>query len=78
MTKTELRAFLATAVPAAIAEGKAYVVRRSGGRAVRELPNEVADAIPQFKRPGPRRMYQRIGTKGAGYEIETYSPFQQT
>ena len=81
MTKTELRAFLAAAVPAAIADGKAYVVRRPVGRAaraIRELPNEVADAIPQFKRPGPRRMYQRIGTKGAGYEIETYSPFQRT
>jgi hypothetical protein len=78
MTKTELRAFLAAAVPAAIADGKAYVVRRPGGRAIRELPNEVADAIPQFKRPAPRRMYQRIGTKGAGYEIETYHPFQKT
>jgi hypothetical protein len=38
----------------------------------------VADAIPQFKRPAPRRMYQRIGTKGAGYDIETYSPFGRT
>ena len=33
---------------------------------------------PTYKSTTPRRMYQRIGTKGAGYEIETYSPFQKT
>jgi hypothetical protein len=33
---------------------------------------------PTYKSTTPRRMYQRIGTKGAGYEIETYSPFGRT
>lgn len=72
MTKDELRALLADLVPAAIADGRAYVVRRPAGKAVRELPNEQ----PALRAPRPRRIYQRQGIYGAGFAIPTYKPFQ--
>jgi len=71
MTKDELRALLADLVPAAIADGRAYVVRRSAGAAVRELPNEQ----PALRAPRPRRIYQRQGVYGAGFAIPTYKQF---
>ena len=74
MTKDQMRALLADLVPAAIADGRAYVVRRPAGKAVREIPNDVAP--PQVRAPRPRRIHQRQGVYGAGFEIETYKPFQ--
>ena len=71
MTKDELRALLADLVPAAVADGRAYVVRRSAGKAVRELPNEQ----PQVRPVRPRSMYQRQGVYGAGFAIPTYKKF---
>lgn len=71
MTKDELRALLADLVPAAIADGRAYVVRRPAGKAVRELPNEQSQVRPIR----PRSMYQRQGIYGAGFAIQTYKPF---
>lgn len=71
MTKDELRALLADLVPAAIADGRAYVVRRPAGKAVRELPNEQ----PQVRPTRPRSMYQRQGIYGAGFAIQTYKQF---
>jgi len=76
MTKDELRALLADLVPAAIADGRAYVVRRSAGSYVRELPN--ATAPVQTKPMRPRRIYPRQGVYGAGFEIPTYRSFQDT
>jgi len=76
MTKDELRALLADLVPAAIADGRAYVVRRPAGKAIRDIPNEVAP--PNIRAPRPRRIYQRQGVYGAGFEIETYKTFQKT
>lgn len=71
MTKDELRALLADLVPAAIADGRAYVVRRPAGKAVRELPNEQ----PQIRPVRPRSLYQRQGVHGAGFAIPTYKTF---
>jgi hypothetical protein len=71
MTKDELRALLADLVPAAIADGRAYVVRRPAGKAVRELPNEQ----PQVRPVRPRSLYQRQGVHGAGFAIPTYKKF---
>ena len=74
MTKDEMRSLLSTLVPAAIADGRAYVVRRPAGKAVSEAPNPAVQVRPMR----PRRIYQRQGVYGAGFEIETYKPFQQT
>lgn len=76
MTKDEMRQLLSTLVPEAIAEGRAYVVRRPAGSAVRELPN--AEAIPNVRPPRPRRMFIRQGIHGAGFAIPTYKSFQDT
>lgn len=76
MTKDQMRALLADLVPAAIAEGRAYVVRHAAGTAVREVPNDVAP--PNVRAPRPRRIYQRQGVYGAGFKIETYKPYQKT
>jgi hypothetical protein len=73
MTKDELRALLADLVPAAIADGRAYVVRRPAGKAVREIPNDVAP--PQVRPVRPRSMYQRQGVYGAGFQVQTYKQF---
>lgn len=73
MTKSEMRALLSDLVPSAIADGKAFVVR-SGGR-VKAVPDDLAQV--QVKPMRPRRMYQRVGTKGAGYEIETFKKHAQ-
>lgn len=74
MTKDELRLLLATLVPAAIADGRAYVVRRPAGKAVRDLPNDAHQV--QTRAPRPRRIYQRQGVYGAGFDIPTYKTFQ--
>lgn len=76
MTKDQMRALLADLVPAAIAEGRAYVVRSPAGKAVREVPNDVAP--PDIRAPRPRRIYQRQGVYGAGFEIHTYKTYQKT
>lgn len=76
MTKDQMRALLADLVPAAIADGRAYVVRRPAGKAVREVPNDKAP--PNVRAPRPRRIYPRQGVYGAGFEVETYKTFQQT
>ena len=75
MTKDEMRSLLSTLVPAAIADGRAYVVRRPAGASVRETTNP---AFSDFRPMRPRRLYQRQGVYGAGFEIETYKPFQRT
>ena len=76
MTKDELRLLLATLVPAAIADGRAYVVRRPAGKAVRDLPNDAHQV--QTRTPRPRRIYPRQGVHGAGFDIPTFKPFQKT
>ena len=76
MTKDQMRALLADLVPAAIADGRAYVVRRPAGCRVSPLPNDVAP--PNVRAPRPRRIYQRQGVDGAGFKIETYKPYQKT
>ena len=76
MTKDQMRARLADLVPAAIADGRAYVVRHAAGKAVREVPNDVAP--PNVRAPRPRRIYPRQGVYGAGFEIPTYKPYQKT
>lgn len=74
MTKDEMRALLATVVPAAIADGRAYVVRRPAGKAVREVPNAVAQV--QTKPVRPLRMFRRQGVMGAGFKVPTFKPLQ--
>ena len=76
MTKDEMRALLADLVPAAIADGRAYVVRRAAGKAVRELPNEEAQV--QTKPVRPMRMFPRQGVKGAGFNVPTFKRHQGT
>lgn len=76
MTKDEMRALLADLVPAAIEDGRAFVVRHAAGKAVREVPNHKAP--PHIRAPRPRRIYPRQGVYGAGFEVETYKTFQQT
>lgn len=72
MTKDEMRAFLAQAVPAAIADGRAYVVRRPSASRVRELPNEAVQV--QTKPVRPMRILPRQGVNGAGFKIPTFKP----
>ena len=72
MTKDEMRAFLAQSVPAAIADGRAYVVRRPAGKSVRELAN----AQVQTKPVRPMRMFPRQGVMGAGFKVPTFKPLQ--
>lgn len=74
MTKDQMRALLADLVPSAIADGRAYVVRRASGSAVSVLPND--EAAPHIRAPRPRRIYQRQGVYGAGFDIPTYKTFQ--
>ena len=76
MTKDQMRALLADLVPAAIADGRAYVVRHAAGTAVREQPNNKHQV--QTRAPRPRRIYQRQGVHGAGFEVETYKTYQKT
>lgn len=74
MTKDEMRALLATVVPAAIADGRAYVVRRPAGKAARELPS--TDHQVQTKPVRPMRMFPRQGVHGAGFKVPTFKPMQ--
>jgi hypothetical protein len=76
MTKDQMRALLADLVPAAIADGRAYVVRRPAGVRIKEVPNDIAPV--QTKPMRPRRIYPRQGVYGAAFEVETYKTFQQT
>lgn len=76
MTKDQMRALLADLVPAAIADGRAYVVRHAAGTAVREQPTNQHQV--QTRAPRPRRIYQRQGVHGAGFDIPTYRSFQDT
>lgn len=74
MTKDEMRSLLADLVPAAIADGRAYVVRRPAGKAVRDLPN--TDMQVQTKPVRPMRMFPRQGVMGAGFKVPTFKPRQ--
>lgn len=80
MTKDETRALLAQLVPAAIKAGNLFVHPIAGsGKApgkVRGKPN--TKTVPEYRTPRPRRIHQRQGVKGAGFEIETYRNFQET
>jgi hypothetical protein len=76
MTKDQMRALLADLVPTAIADGRAYVVRRPAGVRIKEVPNDIAPV--QTKPMRPRRIYPRQGVYGAAFEVETYKTFQQT
>lgn len=72
MTKDELRQILATIVPAAIADGRAYVVRRPAGKAVRDLPTDKCQV--QTKPARPMRYLPRQGVNGAGFKVPTFKP----
>lgn len=74
MTKDQMRALLADLVPAAIADGRAYVVRRSAGSTVRELPD--TDVQVQTKPVRPMRTFPRQGVMGAGFAVPTFKPLQ--
>lgn len=74
MTKDEMRALLATLVPSAIADGRAYVVRRPAGKAARELPSDKCQV--QTKPVRPMRMFPRQGVMGAGFKVPTFKPRQ--
>jgi hypothetical protein len=76
MTKDQMRALLADLVPAAIADGRAYVVRRPAGCRVSPLPNDIAPV--QTKPMRPRRIYPRQGVYGAGFDIPTFKTHQKT
>jgi hypothetical protein len=76
MTKDQMRALLADLVPAAIADGRAYVVRHAAGTRVKEVPNDIAPV--QTKPMRPRRIYPRQGVYGAAFEVETYKTYQKT
>jgi hypothetical protein len=76
MTKDQMRSLLADLVPAAIADGRAYVVRHAAGTRIKEVPNDIAPV--QTKPMRPRRIYPRQGVYGAAFEVETYKTFQQT
>lgn len=74
VTKDEMRALLATLVPSAIADGRAYVVRRPAGKAARELPSDKHQV--QTKPVRPMRMFPRQGVMGAGFKVPTFKPLQ--
>jgi hypothetical protein len=76
MTKDQMRSLLADLVPAAIADGRAYVVRRPAGVRIKEVPNDIAPV--QTKPMRPRRIYPRQGVYGAAFEVETYKTYQKT
>lgn len=74
MTKEEMRTLLATLVPAAIADGRAYVVRRPAGKSARELPS--TECQVQTKPVRPMRYLPRQGVNGAGFKVPTFKPLQ--
>jgi hypothetical protein len=76
MTKDQMRSLLADLVPAAIADGRAYVVRRPAGTRAKEVPNDIAPV--QTKPMRPRRIYPRQGVYGAGFDIPTFKTYQKT
>lgn len=72
MTKDEMRQMLATLVPAAIADGRAYVVRHAAGKKVRDLPTPQVQTKPMR----PMRYLHRHGVNGAGFKVQTFKPRQ--
>lgn len=74
MTKDEMRQLLSTVVPAAIADGRAYVVRRPAGKAARDLPSDKCQV--QTKPVRPMRYLPRQGVNGAGFKVQTFKPLQ--
>jgi hypothetical protein len=72
---------LAIALSGALYAAQPVSKHKKGKRCRSEAEMNAAvetSGTPTYKSTTPRRMYQRIGTKGAGYDIETYSPFQRT
>ena len=72
---------LAVALSGALYAAQSVSKHRKGKRCYSEAHMNAAvetSGTPTYKSAAPRRMHQRIGTKGAGYDIETYSPFQRT
>ena len=84
MTKDQMRALLATIVPAAEARGDIYYFPRVGsGNAPGNMQSISGVSLAtseqvQSRAPRPRRIYPRQGVYGAGFEVETYKTFQQT
>ena len=83
MTKDQMRALLASLVPAAEARGDVCRFNRVGAGSVhdaafaaRTKTNEVQQV--QTRAPRPRRIYPRQGVHGAGFDIPTYKNFQDT
>lgn len=76
-----MRILLSTLVPTAIADGNLCRINRVGAGnthdaafLVRGKPN--AKPQVQTKPVRPMRIYPRQGTKGAGFEVPTFKPFQ--
>lgn len=84
MTKDQLRTLLSTLVPAAEARGDIYHFTRVGsGNAPGKMETISGVSLatseqPQVRPARPRRIYQRQGVYGAGFEIPTYKPHQKT
>jgi len=75
-----MRALLAQTVPAAIKRGDYFIHTRTGcGNAPTITQGTPAKSITVETKPvRPRRIYPRQGIYGAGFEVETYKPFQQS
>ena len=84
MTKDQMRALLATLVPAAAARGDIYRFPRVGsGNAPGNMQSISGVSLAtseqvQTRAPRPRRIYPRQGVHGAGFEVETYKTYQKT
>lgn len=84
MTKDQMRALLATLVPAAAARGDIYRFPRVGsGNAPGNMQSISGVSLAtseqvQTRAPRPRRIYPRQGVHGAGFAIPTYRPHQKT
>lgn len=82
MTKDQMRILLSTLVPAAEARGDIYHFTRVGsGNAPGKMEtisgvSMATNEQPQVRPARPRRIHQRQGIYGAGFEIETYKLFQ--
>ena len=84
MTKDQMRALLATLVPAAAARGDIYRFPRVGSgnapgnmQAISGVSLATSEQV-QTRAPRPRRIYQRQGVHGAGFDIPTYKTYQKT
>lgn len=81
MTKDQMRQLLTTLVPAAIAEGNLYRFNRVGAGTTHDAAFAVRgkpSATPQVqtKPVRPMRIKPRQGVNGAGFEVQTFKPFQ--